>query len=99
MLELDKVDHATFTPFIGQTFDVVFSDGRLPLTLAAIRTLGSARLGASREPFALTFHGKPSLRLPQHIYRLEHGTLGAMEVFLVQTGADASASQFEAIFN
>src|SRR5262245_44921927 len=99
MLELDKVDRATFTPHLNETFDVVFSDGRLTLTLADVRELGEARPGVSRKPFALTFHGAPKLRLPQHIFRLEHATLGAMEIFLVQTGADQNASQFEAIFS
>jgi hypothetical protein len=99
MLELDKIDRATFAPLVGQTFEAVFTDGRLPLTLAEVRPLGAARPGAAREPFALTFHGAPALRLPQHIYRLENAALGALEVFLVQTGADAKASHFEAIFS
>jgi hypothetical protein len=95
MLELDKVDRATFTPLVGETFEAIFTDVRLPLTLAEVRPLGAARPGTSREPFALTFHGAPELRLPQRIYRLEHATLGAMEVFLVPI----AAGQFEAIFN
>jgi hypothetical protein len=99
MLELDKVDRATFTPCLGQTFEVVFTDGRLPLLLADVRRLGAARPGTLREPFALTFHGAPEVRLPQHIYRLEHLALGALEIFLVQTGTDAIASHFEAVFN
>jgi hypothetical protein len=99
MFELEKVSRSTFEPLIGQTFEVVFSDGRLPLTLASVKPLGEARPGATRDPFALTFHGAPALRLPQRMYRLEHATSGGMEIFLVQTGADAATSQFEAIFN
>jgi len=99
MLELDKVDCATFTPCLGQTFEAVFADGRLPLTLAEARPLGAAPAGAARAPFALTFHGAPRLRLSQRIYRLEHAALGAMDIFLVQIAGDASGSQFEAVFN
>ncbi|MEQ1862397.1 MAG: hypothetical protein ABMA13_20965 [Chthoniobacteraceae bacterium] len=99
MLALDQVDRATFTPHVGETFEVVFTDGRLPLTLTEVRPLGAARPGAPREPFALTFHGAPNLRLPQHTYRLELATLGEMEIFLVQTAASADASQFEAVFS
>ncbi len=99
MFELEKVTRSTFEPLVGQSFEVVFSDGRLPLTLASVKPLGAARPGASRDPFSLTFHGGPALRLPQRMYRLEHATGGAMEIFLVQIGADAAASQFEAIFN
>ena len=95
MLELDKVDQATFATCLGQIFEAVFPDGRLPLTLAEVRPLGATRPGGPRAPFALTFHGPPPLRLPQHIYRLEHATLGAMEIFLVPI----AAGQFEAVFN
>lgn len=100
MLELDKVDRATFTPHLGEIFEAVFTDGRLSLTLADARPVGVAVPGnAARAPFALTFHSRPNLRLPQRIYRLEHPTLGALELFLVQTGVDAKSSQFEAVFN
>lgn len=99
MLDLNNVDRATFEPCLHQVFEAVFSDGRLPLKLAEVRPLGAARPGTERLPFALLFEGAPQWRLPQRIYRLEHPALGALEVFLVQTGADARASQFEAIFN
>ncbi len=95
MLDLEIVDRATFAPCLGQTFAVVFADGSLPLTLAEVRPLGAARPGTAREPFALTFHGAPTLRLPQQIHRLENAALGAMEIFLVQI----AAGQFEAVFN
>jgi len=99
MLDLATVTADTFTPLIGQTFEAVFSDGRLPLSLAEVRPLGAARLGAPRAPFALTFHGDAKLRLPQHIYRLEHPALEAAEMFLVQISGDANATKFEAVFN
>lgn len=99
MLDLATASHAQFAPCLGQTFTLSTTDGPIALTLAETRALGSARPGASREPFALTFHGAPALRLPQGIYRLENAELGAMEIFLVQVAADATASHFEAIFN
>src|SRR4051812_7136997 len=99
MLELDKLDLSTFAGHLGDTFEAVFTDGRLPLTLARAHPLGAAAPGRSRIPFALTFHGAPVLRLPQQIYRIEHAAMGAMEIFLVQVAADAQASQFEAVFN
>ena len=98
MLELDQVDRATFAPHLGETFAAIFTDGRLPLTLTEIRAAGAARPGITREPFALIFSTPSKLRLPQRIYRLEHATLGAMEIFLVQTGVDATTSTLEAVF-
>jgi len=97
--DLTTVTADTFTPVIGQTFDVVFVDGRLPLTLAEVRPLGSMRPGTGNAAFALTFHGAPNLRFPQQIYRLENATLGALEIFIVQFAAAADASKFEAVFN
>lgn len=97
-LDLAAVSADTFAPLLGQTFEAVFTDGRLPLTLAEVRPLGAARPEAARAPFALTFHGPPRLRLPQHIYRLEHTALGAAEMFLVPVAGDADAFKYEAIF-
>jgi hypothetical protein len=88
-----------FTPLVGQIFEAVFTDGRLPLTLAEARSLGAPSRAGGRPPFSLTFHGKPGLRMPQRIYRLENATMGSKEIFIVQVGDDAQASKFEAIFN
>lgn len=98
LLELDKVERSTFSSCLGNAFELVLPNVRVPLTLAEARALGSGRPGA-REPFVLTFQGSPTLRLPQAIYRVEHTALGAMELFLVQVSADRGGTQFEAIFN
>src|SRR3977135_3956783 len=98
MLELDKVECARFAACLNQDFEVVFSDGTLPLKLSEARPLG-VRPGSIREPFALTFLGRAGLRLPQGIYKIRHATLGEMEIFLVQLAADPTGSTFEAVFN
>lgn len=99
ILDLATVTSETFVPFVGQGFEMVFSDARLSFTLAEVRPLGPARKPDLRAPFAVVFRGRPSLRLPQRIYRLENASLGAMEIFLVQIGDGAEGSLFEAIFN
>lgn len=99
MLNLDQVSRATFDPLVGETFDLVFSDGRIPLKLADVRAVVGTMADAKREPFALTFHGDPKLRLQQRIYRIGNAKLGQFEIFLVQIGADATGSQFEAVFS
>jgi uncharacterized protein DUF6916 len=98
MLELDKVECEQFAACLNQDFEVVFTDGTLPLKLSEARPLG-ARPESLREPFALTFIGPAELRLPQGIYKMRHATLGEMEIFLVQVAADQSSSAFEAVFN
>ena len=98
MLELDKVECAQFAACLNQDFEIVFSDGTLPLKLTEARPLG-VRPESIREPFALTFVAGRPLRLPQGIYKMRNATLGEMEIFLVQLAADQTGSTFEAVFN
>ena len=48
-----------------------------------------------RPPFSLVFRGSPDPPLPQRIYRVEHGRLGAIEIFLVPIAVD----RYEAVFS
>ena len=98
MLELDKVECAQFAACLTQDFEILFSDGTLPLKLSEARPLGT-RPESIREPFALTFLGRARLRLPQGIYKMRNATLGEMEIFLVQLASDETSSAFEAVFN
>jgi hypothetical protein len=98
MLELDKVECAQFVACLNQDFEIVFSDGTLPVKLSEARPLG-ARPESIREPFSLTFIASRPLRLPQGVYKMRHTSLGEMEIFLVQVAADQSGSSFEAVFN
>ncbi len=97
MIALDQLTCAQCEPCIGQPFTC--SVPVFALTLAEAVVLGAARPGVGRAPFSVRFHGAPSLRLPQQVYRLENAQLGTLDIFVVQTGADAQASHFEAIFN
>jgi hypothetical protein len=36
--------------------------------------------------------------LPQRIYRIEHATLGAFDLFLVPIGPDAQGLRYQAVF-
>jgi hypothetical protein len=54
--------------------------------------------GARRAPFSVVFRGPPAPVLPQRIYRLEHGRIGAFELFLVPIGPDGSGMRYEAVF-
>lgn len=99
ILDLATSTLETFLPCLGQTFEAVFTDGRIPFKLAEASALGKARTPDGRPPFSLLFHGEPKLRLPQRVYRLENATLGTMEIFLVQISDTPSVSCFQAIFN
>jgi hypothetical protein len=98
MLDLAKVRREEFAACLDQDFEIVFTDGVLPVKLTEARSLG-VRPESIREPFALTFVADRSLRLPQGIYKMRNAELGEMELFLVQVAADANSSTLEAVFN
>jgi hypothetical protein len=98
VLDLATVRCEQFAACLNQDFEIVFTDGTLPVRLSEARPLG-VRPESIREPFSLTFAGRAGLRLPQNIYKLRHATLGEMEIFLVQIAADQTSSTFEAVFN
>jgi hypothetical protein len=97
-MDLATVRCEEFAACLDQDFEIVFTDGTLPVKLSEARRLGT-RPESIREPFALTFVAGRPLRLPQGIYKMRHASLGEMEIFLVQVAADQSGSTFEAVFN
>ena len=99
MLHLDKTTRADFAACMDTPFELITDTQGFVLTLIETRNLGAARPGAPRKPFALKFRGTPDLRLPQQTHRLHHAQMGAMEIFLVQIGADLNGSYFEAVFH
>jgi hypothetical protein len=98
MLDLATVTCQEFAACLDQDFEIVFTDGTLPVKLSEARRFG-VRPESIREPFSLAFVVDRSLRLPQGIYKMRHPQLGEMEIFLVQVAADANSSTFEAVFN
>jgi len=95
---LDKVTKQTFEPIKGGVFELVLGEDRtIPLELSAV--LGTGLQGAaSREQFSLHFRGPATPVLPQKIYRLQHPSLGALDIFLVPIRRDASGMTYEAVF-
>jgi hypothetical protein len=99
MLDIATVRREEFTACLGQDFEIVFSDGTLPVKLIEAKQWGPDQPSNIRQPFTLTFRIDRSLRLPQGIYKMRNTKLGEMEIFLVQISADTNSSTFEAVFN
>ena len=98
---LDKLQSADFLPYVNGIFRVRL-EGIEPIELELVRvTEAGSRSGPqARPPFSLHFLGPVSPRhLVQHIYRLEHEQMGALELFLVPLGPTQGRMQYEAIFN
>jgi len=90
-----------FADKVGEVFVIDEPDvPAIPLTLTEARPL-PARYGlpGMRPPFSLVFLGKDPRVLPQKLYRLEQGELGAVTIFLVPIGKDAQGVSYQATFN
>lgn len=87
---------ADFEPQVGETFRTAHEDAPVALRLEEVRALGTAlRPGGA---FSLTFAGPSSPLLPQAIYRIENGALGALDIFIVPVGRRSGDLVYEAIF-
>ena len=71
----------------------------LSLELIEAKPIKISLPNAARQGFSLLFRGAQTPQLEQQVVRLEHETLGVLEMFLVPVGLDAAGVQYEAIFN
>lgn len=78
----------------GATYDVLFPDGTLPLTLRDVERLEQ---GAREDAFRLLFVGPTSPIMPQATYRLRLGEQ-VDEIFIVPVGQSEAGTEYEAIF-
>jgi len=98
---LDQLGSTDFAPYLNQIFRLRL-EGIEPLELELVQVAPAGQLArpGSREPFSLQFLGPVSSQyLVQHIYRLEHDALGALDIFLVPLGPEDGRMRYEAIFN
>jgi hypothetical protein len=89
-----------FADKVEQVFVIANPDlPSIPLTLEAAGPLRGPAMPGLRPPFSLTFLAKDPRVLPQQLYRLEHGDMGVVEIFLVPSGKDANGVTYCATFN
>ena len=64
------------------------------------RNQASGAEDGGRQPFSLLFVAGPDApTLSQRLYRLDHASLGALDLFLVPIGPKNGVMQYEAVFN
>jgi hypothetical protein len=100
---LESLTAETFAPLIGHTFALDADDaGRLGLELLESRLhdpdAPAADGSGTRAPFSLLFLGPSDPVLPQRIYRLEHESIGPLEIFMVPVSRAESGTTYEAVF-
>jgi hypothetical protein len=97
---LDKLKSSDFTPYLHQKFLLHIGEAApREAELLEVRELGAAGPNAQRKPFAIILRGPRDRRLPQMIYKVQHETLGEMEIFLVPVAVDEKGYHYEAVFN
>jgi hypothetical protein len=96
----EHLTHEHFAPYVNQTFRVQLESSTVDLVLMqADRLAHHGSMPDGRPPFSLVFRGPWQPRLTQKIHRLEHATLGALDIFIVPIGPDRLGMLYEAIFN
>jgi uncharacterized protein DUF6916 len=97
---LDTVTVDTFAAAVGDAFPLDLGEsGQLPLELTEAKAYeGGEGFTERRTPFALRFRGPVEPLLPQGTYRLEHASIGPLEIFIVPLGVNAEGTRYEAIF-
>lgn len=99
MPELIELTLATFEPLVGQVFTIASADDAcIQATLIEAVSAGEKPMAGGRAPFSIVFSGPGERILPQGIRRLEHETLGALDVFLVPLQPEAGAARYQAVF-
>lgn len=97
-MSADPFTLARFAPLVGSGFTLWLDDEtQLPARLVEARRGGAAAPGG-RQPFSLTFEAPPEPALPQHIYRLQHPQLEALDLFLVPVARTGTGLHYEAVF-
>ncbi len=90
---------ASFSEHLGSKFRIEVGEGRFLEAEVWNVLLHEPHGGPRKQPFSVHFRGPKGAALPQAIYRMEHETLGTIELFLVTIGPDAQGMNYEAVFN
>lgn len=95
----ERPTHASFAACVNDTFRLVAGETHHAAVLVEAKALGpGARAAREVERFSLVFRTAPEVVLPQRVYRLEHDSLGALDLFLVPIGPDGEGMCYEAVF-
>ena len=98
---LQDLTPASFEAHLGTPFRIHYG-GESPLEAVLYEVKRhEPHPGPRNEPFSIFFRSALKPILPQSIYRMEHETLGTLEIFLVPVGPDPQRQgmAYEAVFN
>ena len=89
-----------FFQHINTKFQLKLDDQEIELELVEVKGyLPQAHEQTGMERFSVFFDGPGSVRLPQHLYSLQHAQMGEFEIFLVPISGNEKGFRYEAVFN
>jgi hypothetical protein len=98
-MELEELKEEVFAQHLNTKFYIQFDDARVELELVkVIGDKSSLESVKGVERFSLYFWGSGDFCLSQRIYRMEHDTLGTLDIFIVPIGLKDERYQYEAVF-
>jgi hypothetical protein len=96
---LDNLKEETFARQLHTKFMLHPEPERtLELELIEVSSDGQRKTPGG-ESFSMVFRGPADPSLPQRTYRMEHGELGAFDLFIVPIRRDQDGLYYEAIIN
>ena len=96
---LDSLTLEVFAKYLNQTFRLHHGSETMEVELTEAKDLGPGSKEGGRNAFSLIFRGAKEPVLDQQIYKIEHGEMGSVELFLVPVGQDEAGTLYQAIFN
>ena len=95
---LDRLRKEDFEPLVGSRLKVTSGASATELEVAEANELKSPSPRATR-PFRVILRSREGWRAPQGMFRVEHPTLGTLEMFAVPIGPDGTGLCYEILFN
>jgi hypothetical protein len=85
-----------FAENLNSKFKITFESGAVELELIEVV---EAVFTPKQQQFSLFFRGPLEYFLQQATYRMEHESLGEIDLFIVPVGREADGFRYEAVFN
>lgn len=96
---LERLTSETFTPHVGEPFELVPPDGDpLEIVLTSCETDPAWTDQTTRVPFSLIFHAADDRYVPQQICTIRHPAIGELGLFVVPIGPDERGFRYQVVF-
>lgn len=84
---------------MNETFHASLNEGEIDFVLVEARSIPPPPGNHVRAPFSLLFRNTSSFLFPQQTYRMHHGRVGDVGIFLVPVAREREGFLYQAIFN